>query len=315
MIIKTIQKLKIILQEPLYAQWIGSLAVFIAALLFSAKAILIKLAFHYPVDPVSLLCLRMLFALPFFIGVAVYMLQKNQGKITTPLLLSDYWKLIGLGVLGYYAASILDFWGLQYVTAGQERLILFIYPTLVVLISWVVYQKKIGWVEIVALLLSYAGIGIVFLRHSFATQPHIWLGVVLIFGSAFTYAVYLVGSGRLIPKFGASRFNAYSMIVSSIAIIIHYLIAYPQSLWHYPPVIYGYSLSIAIFSTVIPTFLIAVGIQLIGAGRAAIIASVGPVSTIILGYFFLGEIIHTPEIIGTILVLAGVLLVSTRKNK
>jgi drug/metabolite transporter (DMT)-like permease len=313
----------------------GAVAVFIAALLFSAKAVMIKLAFQYPIDPVSLLCLRMLFSLPFFVAVAVYvnrkslalplpLLGRELGSVaekspvplqseTDQLTSADYWKLAGLGVLGYYAASIFDFWGLQYVTAGLERLILFVYPTLVVLISWLVFRKPIGRTEIMALVLTYAGILVVFSRGSFASQPQVWMGAVLIFGSALTYAVYLVGSGRLIPKFGSVRFNSYAMIVSSAAVILHYLVAYPESLWHFPAPVYYYGVALAIFSTVIPTFLVTAGIKLIGAGRAAIIASVGPVSTIVLGYFFLNETISITESIGTMLVLAGVLLVSTKK--
>ncbi len=309
--------------------------VFVAALLFSAKAVMIKLAFRYPIDAVSLLCLRMLFALPFFVSIALYI---NRKTISLPLPLigrelgsvaeksavptehsaekltpADYWKLAGLGVLGYYAASILDFWGLQYVTAGLERLILFVYPTLVVVISWLVFRKPIGRTEIMALVLTYAGVLVVFSGGNFTDQPNMWMGAALIFGSALTYAIYLVGSGRLIPRFGSVRFNSYAMIVSSLAVIVHYLVAYPQSLWHYPAVVYYYGIALAIFSTVIPTFMVTAGIKLIGAGRAAIIASVGPVSTLVLGYFFLNEVLALTEIIGTVLVLAGVLLVSTKK--
>ncbi len=315
----------------------GAVAVFVAALLFSAKAVMIKLAFRYPVDAVSLLCLRMLFSLPFFLATAVYInrntlvsrlpvIGRELGSVSektlsldenspavSKLALSDYWKLMGLGVLGYYAASILDFWGLQYITAGLERLILFVYPTLVVVISWLVFRKPIGRTEVSALILTYAGILVVFSGGSLTSQPKVWLGALLVFGSAVTYAIYLVGSGRLIPRFGAIRFNSYAMIVSSVAVIVHYLIAHPNSLWHFPVQVYYYSVALAVFSTVIPTFLVTAGIQLIGAGRAAIIASVGPVSTLALGYFFLDESISFTESIGTALVLAGVLLVSTKK--
>ncbi len=295
---------------------------------------MIKLAFRYAVDPVSLLCLRMLFSLPFFVVVAVYvnrhvwaarlpLLGRELGAVAekspvppathTPLRAADYWKLAGLGVLGYYAASILDFWGLQYVSAGLERLILFVYPTLVVLISWAVYRKPVGRTEITALVLTYAGIAVVFSGGLLAVQPGAWAGALLIFGSAFTYAVYLVGSGRLIPSFGATRFNAYAMIVSSVAVIMHYLVTRPAPLWGFPSEVYYYGVALAIFSTVIPTFLVSAGIKIIGAGRAAIVASVGPVSTIVLGYFFLDETISLSEAAGTMLVLAGVLLVGTRK--
>ncbi|MDJ1471967.1 DMT family transporter [Cytophagaceae bacterium DM2B3-1] len=317
---------------------LGIIAVFFSALLFSAKAVMIKLAFRYPVDPVSLLCLRMVFSLPFFVGVALYvnrktwlpklpLLGRELGGVTektnlaenaesesqSRLTFTDYGKLAGLGILGYYAASILDFWGLQYVSAGLERLILFVYPTLVVVISWSVFKKPIGRTEVFALVLTYAGMLVVFSGQSFLKQTNIWMGAFLIFGSALTYAIYLVGSGRMIPRFGAVRFNAYAMIVSSFAVILHYLISYPESLWHFPAQVYYYGMALAIFSTVIPTFLVTAGIKIIGAGRAAIVASIGPVSTIVLGYFFLNETVELREGIGTVLVLAGVLLVSTKK--
>lgn len=282
-----------------------------AAICFSAKAIMIKLAFaHYHVDPLTLLFLRMTFALPFFIVIP---LLYRRPENTTPLLPADYLKLAGLGILGYYASSLLDFLGLQYVTAGLERLILFVYPTLVVLISWLIYRKPIGVREIAALLLTYVGIAVVFAHDAIRSQPNILKGALLIFGSAFTYAIYLIGSGRLIPRFGTIRFTAYAMMVSAGAVILHYLLTVTPSVTDLPAGLFGFGLALAIISTVIPTFLVSAGIKAIGASRAAIVASVGPIATIVLGYFFLHEPITLYEVAGTALVLTGVLLVSSRK--
>ncbi len=303
-----------LLPKPLrLPPWAGAAMVGVAAVCFSAKAIMIKLAFvHHAVDPLSLLFLRMSFSLPFF--VVIPLLQKprpDAGKLRP----ADYLKLAGLGVLGYYASSLLDFLGLQYVTAGLERLILFVYPTLVVLLSWLLWRKPIGRRELVALLLTYVGIAVVFSHDAVRLQPNVLLGALLIFGSAFTYAVYLIGSGRLIPRFGAITFTAYAMTVSALSVILHYLVASRTSVFAFPPAVFGYGLALAIVSTVIPTFLVSAGIKAIGASRAAIVASIGPVVTIGLGYFFLGEPVTPYEIAGTALVLAGVLMVSVKKEK
>jgi drug/metabolite transporter (DMT)-like permease len=264
------------------------------------------------VDPLSLLFLRLVFSLPFFVAIPWVM---RKSRPATPLTRRDFGKVVLLGVLGYYASSLLDFMGLQYVTAGLERLILFVYPTLVVVLSFFVFGKPIAQREGLALFLTYAGILLVFLNDHLLARPNVGWGALLIFGSAFTYAVYLIGSGRLIPRFGAIHFTAYAMITSCLSVMLHYSLTATTSIFAHPLPVYGLALSIALFSTVIPTFLVSKGIQLIGANRASIIASVGPVSTIVLGYFTLGEPLTVHEVIGTGLVLTGVLLVSSHKDK
>jgi drug/metabolite transporter (DMT)-like permease len=272
---------------------------------------MIKLAFRYQIDPLSLLFLRMVFSLPFFV-VSPWLLNKKKRAIQ-PRRKDFIW--VGLlGMLGYYTSSLLDFKGLQYVTAGLERLILFVYPTLVVLLSFLVFRKPIGKREIAALLLTYLGILIVFMNDHLSNQKEVIWGALLIFASAFTYAVYLIGSGVLIPRFGSVHFTAYAMIASCLSVVVHYLLTQTRSIFIHPLPVYGLALSIAVFSTVIPTFMVSKGIQIIGASRASIIASVGPISTIILGFFILGERITAYEIAGTVLVLTGVLLVSSKKQ-
>lgn len=292
------------------SQFVGSVLVFIAAICFSAKAIMIKLAFNYQIDPLSLLFLRMIFSLPFFIIIPLLLhKQKPQTAPTS----ADYLKLVALGIVGYYASSMLDFTGLQYVTAGLERLILYMYPTIVAILLFVLFKKSIGTKGVIALLLSYAGILLVFLNGHFAEQPNVYKGALFIFASACTYAIYLVGSSSLIPKFGSVRFTAYVMIVSCTSVIVHFLFLQTGSILDYPKPVYVLGISIALLSTVLPTFMISEGIKMIGAGKAAIIGSIGPVATIVLGYIFLHEPITWNEVCGTSLVLAGVLLVSTNK--
>ena len=288
----------------------GIILVLLGAICFSIKAIIIKLAYSVSIDPVTLLTLRMGFALPFFLMIPIFYKRKGtEQRVST----RDYGKIALLGVLGYYVASIFDFWGLQYITAGLERLILFVYPTIVVLLSAAIFKKPITKNIIFALVLSYLGILIIFSDSEISSQKNILLGATFIFVSAFTYAAYLVGSGSLIPKLGSIQFNAYSMIVSCVVVLIHFAIAQPTNLLTLPKIFYGYGFAIAIISTVIPTFLVAEGINLIGAGKASIVASVGPVITIFLGYWFLNEPFTLYELIGTLFVLGGVLWISYSK--
>jgi drug/metabolite transporter (DMT)-like permease len=252
----------------------------------------------------------MIFALPFFIIIPLLFNQNKPAEKPQP---ADYMKLVFLGVLGYYASSMLDFMGLQYVTAGLERLILFIYPTIVVILLFVFFKKSIGKKELIALALTYAGILVVFMNDDLLAQKNAGLGALLIFGSAFTYAIYLIGSGRLIPKFGSVRFTAYVMTVSCVSVMMHYLFFHTTSFTEFPMPVYMFGLAIAIISTVIPTFLVSEGIKIIGAGQASIIASIGPIATIVMGYFILHEPITFYEMMGTGLVLTGVLLVGSQK--
>ncbi|MFL5730374.1 MAG: DMT family transporter [Cytophagaceae bacterium] len=294
-----------------YRSYLGAVLTFMGAICFSAKAVMVKLAYTYQVDTLSLLTLRMLISLPFFAGIAIYSNRKNPG---TNLTVKDWLMVVILGVTGYYLASLFDFEGLRFISAGLERLILFVYPTLVVVLSAIFFKKKIGGKEYLALSLTYIGIAVVFLGDLNLHQKDLWLGAGLIFGSAFTYAVYLMGSGELIPKLGSMRYTSYAMIVSTAAVCIHYVCSSEIKLFSFSREVYILSTVMAVFSTVIPAMLLSEGIRMIGSGRASIIGSVGPVSTILLAYIFLGEDISFIQIIGTILVLAGVLTVSRSKT-
>ncbi len=293
---------------------IGAILIFVGAVCFSAKAVMVKLSYLHEVDAITVLTLRMLFSLPFYL--VILFLNRKKLRETQHSLTRKDWINIGLmGVLGYYLASIFDFVGLEYVTAGLERLILFVYPTLVVLISAVFLKKKIGRVEYLALGLTYCGVFIVFFDDAVVAQKNVVLGSLFIFASALTYAFYLVGTGQLTPKLGSVNYTALSMIVSTIAVFLHYaLVADVQDLFTNREVVW-LAVNMAVFSTVIPSFLIAEGIRLMGSGPASIVASVGPVSTILLAYVFLGESFGFIQFVGTIFVLGGVLLVSIKKRE
>lgn len=294
-------------------QLIGALMVLIGAIFFSTKAILIKLAYQYEVDAFTLFALRMLFSLPFFIILARIEARRHP---RTPLRPKDWGQMALVGVMGFYVAGTLDFLGLQYITASLERLVLFAYPSLVVLITAFLYNQRIKPVQYLALLLTYAGIGLALVGDLRVNQQeNVWLGVMLIFGTALAFSIYFLGSAHLIPRLGSIRFNAYTMSITSILVILQALILSPGEIWDQPLEVYGLSLLMALLSTVLATTLMTAGIGKIGASNAAIISSTGPISTIILASIFLDEMIGSLQIFGTALVLLGVLFISLMKNK
>lgn len=295
---------------------IAALLVLLSAICFSGKAVLVKLAYRYEIDSVSLLTLRMIFSLPFFLLNAWIGRQRSikNGKYEQ-LSRRDWLNIIALGLSGYYIASLLDFMGLQYITAGLERLILFLYPTMVLLLSAFFLRKAITRAQLIALLLTYGGVAMALLDRTQLGGSNVPLGALLIFGSGLAYAIYMVGSTKLIIRLGAIRYTSSAMIAASAAIILHHGIAYQWALWHYPAEVYGLVLAMAIFATVLPTLMVSEGIRIIGAGNTAIISSVGPVATIAMGYVFLGEQFGGWQIPGTLLVLAGVLWISGVKSK
>lgn len=291
----------------------GFLITLLGAVLFSTKAILVKLAFGAThTDALTLLTLRMLFSLPFYVGVAVLVSsQKGNVRMTRA-----QWGLVALlGVLGYYASSLLDFMGLQYVSAGLERLILFLYPSFVVFINALVFKQRITAIQKWALLLTYLGIGIAYAGELTIgpSRQGLYLGSFLVFLCAVTYSMYIAGSGKLIPLVGANKFTAYAMLAATAGIFMHFavvgqggVLAAGQALW-------GYGLGLAILSTVLPSFLISQGLKRIGANNVAIISGIGPISTIAQAHFFLHEPIFAAQIGGTVLVVLGVLLLSWKR--
>ena len=280
---------------------------------FSFKAILIKLAYAaYPIDAVTLLTLRMTYSAPFFVAMAWWAARSSAAR---PLTRGDWAILVLLGFIGYYLASLLDFIGLQYISAGLERLVLFLYPTMVVVLSALLYKQPITRTTAIALLLSYAGIAFVFvddMRHT-GDASLVMKGGAYVFASGFLYAIYLVRAGGIIARVGSLRFIAWAMLASTGFVVAQFLVTRELAALDVPPTIHGISLAMAVFSTVAPTWLIAESIHRLGANTASQIGSLGPVFTIGLGALLLGESVHPIQIAGAALVLAGVRLV-TRKR-
>lgn len=271
------------------------------SVLFSTKAILVKLAYRYHVDPLTLIALRMAFAFPFFV---VSYWWSSRGA--APLSGRDHGKLILLGVLGYYVSSYLDFLGLQYVSAALERLILFLNPTIVLLLSAFFLNKRVRRLDWLALSLAYTGIVLVFWHDVRFEGGRIGLGSLLVFGSAVCYALYLVIGGELVKRLGAIRLVSYAMCVSSIGVLAQFLVMNPLSSLEQPAPVYWLSLLNATLCTVVPVFATMLGVERIGAGRASMAAMVGPIATIGLAFVFLGEPVSLWQLAGTALVLAGV---------
>ncbi len=280
----------------------------LAAAGFSGKAIFVKLSYGAAsVDAVTLLALRLVYSLPVFIWVAF---RRKGPTLSAP----DRLMLCVLGLLGFYGASILDFLGLQYISAGLERLILFTYPTLTVLIGVLFLGKGMSRREVGALILSYVGIGLAFVHdlQVAGDTDAVILGGALVFGSSLSYAFYLAGSAPAIKRLGAMRFSALAAIVSTGAALLHQAVSQPFSAYLQPLPVHVYALGMALLSTVMPVFAQSAAIARIGPSRAVLIGTIGPILTIFLGWLVLDESISMSQMVGTALVMAGVLLVTRR---
>ena len=293
-------------------RWIGPLCAVFGVLGFSFKAILIKLAYRdYPIDAITLLTLRMLYSAPLFLAMAAWAQRASRA---TPVSRSDGVRLIWLGCIGYYLASLLDFMGLQYITASLERLVLFLYPTIVVLLSALLLGKPITRRAVMALVLSYAGIALVFwhdLRFTVDASGTL-IGGGLVFASAILYALYLVQASGVIARLGSTRFISWAMLASTVFIVAQFLLTRPLAALAVPGSIHAISIAMAIFATVAPTWLIAESIRRMGANSASLVGSLGPVFTIGLGAMILGEPVHAIQLVGAALVMGGVMLVTLK---
>ena len=285
---------------------------FLASAAFSMKAIFVKLAYGYGVDAVLLLALRMSFSLPVLLAAAWWSGRNSDVKLNA----RDWRAILFLGFVGYYLSSLLDFLGLQYISAGLERLILFLYPTVVVLISVYLLKKPITARSIGAMVLSYIGIAIAFIHDVRVTgdQAATLIGGGLVFLCMITYAIYLVGSGQMMARVGSTRFAALATTVAAVACIGHFTIQSPiAEAFNQPWQVYAFALAMSVVSTLLPIFLTARAIQLIGAAKVSIIGSIGPVSTIFFAWLLLGESVSFEQILGGVFVLGGVMLVSSKK--
>ena len=272
------------------------------------KAIFVKLAYPYGVDAITLLALRMGFALPVFLWVGL-----AEQRAGTNLSAGDWARVALLGCLGYYGASILDFWGLAYISAGLERLILFTYPTLTILIGVLFQGKAFSRREGVAIALCYSGIGFAFIHDLDLNNAHdVWTGGALVLGSSISYALYLSGSGPMISRLGAMRYTALAMLMSSAVTLLHFSATHPWTAFIQPLPVYGWGLAMAVFATIVPVFAQSAAIRRIGAGRSALFGMAGPLLTIGFGWWLLDETISAAQMTGAILVVTGILIVSRR---
>jgi drug/metabolite transporter (DMT)-like permease len=274
---------------------------------FSFKAVFIKAAYRYGVDAETLMALRMLYSLPLFLLLGLHATRAEPRP--RPLGRGDWRELFLLGVLGYYAASYLDFLGLRHISAALERVILFIYPTIVVLfIAW--QQRR--WPtppQRVSLLLCYAGVVLAML-HDLQHQPgQVWVGGALVLGSAIAYAVYLLRAAPLLQQLGSARVAAGATSIASVlALLQFFALRPPATLFNQPWPVHALSVAMAVFSTVLPIWLVSEAIRRLGAGSTAIIGSLGPALTMLLAWAFLGEPMGALQILGALLVIIGVRL-------
>lgn len=288
---------------------IGVILVLLGTVFFSAKSIFIKKVYEYGLEPDSLMVLRMAMAAPFYLFVYSLSAKSRSNSMTK----SDFVIVCAIGVLGYYVASYLDLKGLMYITASFERMILYLFPSFVLIISVVFFNHKLTLTEVFAFVLSYLGIMVIY-SEDFQSYGHeITVGMLLVLGSALAFSVFVVLSGKYITKVGSIRFTSISMLGASVAVFIHYLFAAQSTLEGYAVPAYGLIFILALFCTVLPSYLINMGIKRIGAPRAAIIGTISPVITIIMAYVFLNEVSTMMHVAGFVLVIMGVATISLAK--
>ncbi|WP_027469691.1 DMT family transporter [Deefgea rivuli] len=297
---------------PSNSQRIGVMLAAFAATGFAMKGVFIKLVYPYGVDAVTLVLLRLIFTIALLWMIRCWRLARlAPNEQETPILAMDKLKLLGLGLLGYYLASILDFIGLQTVSASLERLILCLYPTFtVLLVSWF-SGKPIPPRIKRALPLTYLGMILVLAPE--LTNAHAdWVGIGFVVASTLAFALYMAWSPAVIQRVGSMRFTELALTVSGVGILVHWLIAQPLSSIQQPPAVWAYALVIAIFSTVLPVYAMTNAMKRIGASRTAVIGSFGPVLSIILSMGILNERLSSLQWLGAAVVLGGVYLVSKK---
>ena len=285
--------------------WSGLALAVLGAIAFSGKAIIIKLAYRHGVDAVTLIMYRMLFALPLFLLLAWW-----AGRGRRALARRDWVAVLGLGFCGYYLASFLDFAGLQYVSASLERLILYLNPTLVLLLGALLFKRRVRATQLGALAVSYCGVLLVFGHEVTLQGAHVALGAALVFASALSYAVYLVYSGEEVKRLGALRLTGWATSVACLLCIVQFVLLRPWTALAVAPEVIRLSLLNATVCTFAPVLMVMLAIERIGAALAAQAGMVGPLSTILMGVWILGEPFTAWVAAGTVLVLAGIWLLA-----
>ena len=279
------------------------------AIAFSGKAIIVKLAYRHGVDAVTLIMYRMLFALPLFAALAWW-----GGRGRTPLAPRDWVAVFGLGFCGYYLASYLDFAGLQFVSASLERLVLYLNPTLVLLLSWLLFRKRVKAAQLASMALSYAGIALVFGHELKVEGADVALGATLVFASALSYAVYLVYSGQVVSRIGSLRLTGLDTSVACVLCIVQFLALRPLSAAWVPEPVLWLSLLNATACTLLPVLAVMMAVERVGATLAAQVGMIGPLSTIAMGVLILGEAMNAWIGAGTVLVIAGVWMLARNRQ-
>jgi drug/metabolite transporter (DMT)-like permease len=283
----------------------------VGAIAFSGKAIIVKLAYRHGVDAVTLIMLRMFFALPFFLLMTWWASRPKNGEAVVPLSRNDWLGVLGLGITGYYLASFLDFAGLQYITASLERLILYLNPTLVLVLGWLLVGRRVSRRNALGMAISYAGVLLVFGHEVTLQGADVGLGALLVFLSAVSYAVYLFYSGEMVQRLGSLRLVGLATSVACVLCITQYLLLRPlDAVWHVAPQVLVLSMVNATVCTVVPVVMVMMAIERIGSGLAAQVGMVGPMSTMLMGVVLLNEPFTAWLVAGTLLVIGGVFFCS-----
>ncbi len=279
----------------------GLLLALLGAIAFSGKAIIVKLAYRHGVDAVTLLMYRMLFALPIFVAMA-WWASRGQPALAR----KDWWGVLGLGFSGYYLASFLDFAGLAYISASLERLILYLNPTIVLLLGWAVYGRGIRWGQALGMAISYCGVVLVFGQEVQLQGAHTAWGAALVLGSAVSYAIYLVYSGEMVKRLGSLRLVGLATSVACVLCLLQFALLRPLSAALVAPEVLWLSVLNALLCTAAPVLMVMMAIERIGASAASQVGMVGPMSTILMGVWLLGEPFTAWVAAGTVLVIAGI---------
>lgn len=279
--------------------------------LFALKSIFIKLAFTEGVDATLLLTMRMMFALPFYIGVH-WMLRRSKDR--TPLEPGVVIRALGLGFLGYYLASYLDMSGLEQISAQLERLTLFTYPALVAALAWMFLGEEVSVRIILAIVLSYVGVLLMYGGEREMTgDGNTTLGVLLVMGAAISYSLYVLFAKPTMQRIGSRQFTSLAMIGSTFFVGVHFACVYPISdFFKAPAIVYVYGVVLAFVCTVLPSFMINEAILRIGATRTTVIGSVGPVVTMVLAIAVLSEPTSVQHFCGMAVAIFGVSLVAKK---
>jgi drug/metabolite transporter (DMT)-like permease len=274
---------------------------------FSGKAIIVKVAYRHGVDPVTLIMYRMLVALVPFLVITWW-----AGRGKPALDARDRLSVIGLGITGYYLASFLDFVGLQYISAGLERLILYLTPTLVLAFGLLLFRQRATRRQLAAIAVGYAGMLVVFGHEVSFAGAHVALGALLVFGSAVSYALYLSYSGTLVARLGSLRIVGSASTVACVLCLIQFVLLRPLSAASVAAPVVWLSLLNGTVCTVAPVLMVMMAIERVGAATAAQVGMLGPLSTIAMGILILGEPFSPWIAAGTVLVIGSVWVLARR---